>query len=361
MNKRSFLRNISLKHIPVVLLVSCVSVDPFYEFELRDDYQPLGTADELTMKEIAQVDRFIKDNTNFDAAVLLEGQNLVYTYGDKDLPMNSASIRKSIFSVLFGIAQERGLVDIDMTLEDIEIDDNKQPLTTTEKRASIRQLLQSRSGIYLRAGGETELMRGRRPDRGTFLPGEHFYYNNWDFNILPVILENETGLPLEELIEQWLAGPLGMNTYNPSNVIYDFFDYTEHPQTRIYISAEDLARIGALFLQEGRWNDLQVVPNGWIQESVVPVSFEEQEENLMDEDFFEDYALCWWINREDSTIWAWGFGGQFMIIDKARDLVLVLRNNIGNSVPGFLWNNATSRRADPEDAEAVYNELLKYF
>jgi CubicO group peptidase (beta-lactamase class C family) len=117
--------------------------------------------------------------------------------------MNCAFVRKSIYGILYGIAQGQGLIDTTSTLQSLSFDDDKQPLNQTEKSARIADLLKARSGIYLKAGGETALMKESKPQRGAFLPNEHFYYNNWDFNALPQILKQQTGRPVEDLIDQW--------------------------------------------------------------------------------------------------------------------------------------------------------------
>ena len=53
-------------------------------------------------------------------------------------------------------------------------------------------LLQSRSGIYHPAAYETVKMKKKRPERGSHKPGEIFWYNNWDFNALCTIFEQQT-------------------------------------------------------------------------------------------------------------------------------------------------------------------------
>ena len=76
-------------------------------------------------------------------------------YGETSTPMNLASIRKSVLSLLFGIAWDRGLIELSQTLDVLGIDEKRTLLTHTEKQATIEQLLQSRSGIYLQSGAET--------------------------------------------------------------------------------------------------------------------------------------------------------------------------------------------------------------
>jgi len=56
------------------------------------------------------------------------------------------------------------------------------------------------------------------------------------------------------------------------------------------MSAEDLDRFGSLYLTEGKWNDTQVVPSEWIEESVIAVSHESQDAYLLEHPFMEGYA-----------------------------------------------------------------------
>lgn len=85
----------------------------------------------------------------------------------------------------------------------LRIDDRPPALTPLEKQATILDLLRARSGVYHDAARETAGMRARRPVRGTHPPGSHFYYNNWDFNVLGTIFEKLTGKKIfEEFAER---------------------------------------------------------------------------------------------------------------------------------------------------------------
>ncbi|RZI63803.1 MAG: class C beta-lactamase-related serine hydrolase, partial [Variovorax sp.] len=90
-----------------------------------------------------------------DAYLVIDHGVLVHSYGDIDKPMNLASIRKSVLGVLTGMQVDRGTIDLDQTLADLDIDD-KEGLTPTERSATVRQLLQSRSGVYHPAAYETQ-------------------------------------------------------------------------------------------------------------------------------------------------------------------------------------------------------------
>jgi CubicO group peptidase (beta-lactamase class C family) len=197
-------------------------------------------------------------------------------------------------------------------------------------------------------------MKRRKPERGAFLPNEHFYYNNWDFNVLPMILERATGKKLGTLIYEWLAIPLGMKDFVPSNVTYEYANITEHPQTRVYISAEDLARFSALYLTDGRWYNNQIIPAKWIYESTQKVSYEPVDADLVEHPFMEGYAYLWWIDEDQQTIWADGAGGHFCIIDRKNNLAVILRNNTGMSAGSLFFYNADNPYEGNEGGDEVF-------
>jgi CubicO group peptidase (beta-lactamase class C family) len=113
----------------------------------------------------------------------------VLAAGQIALKSSIASVRKSLISLLYGIYVGEGRIDLRATLADFGIDDI-EPLTVLEKRATVRDLLTSRSGVYHASVYDTD--RGR-PARGSHAPGAHFFYNNWDFNALGTIFERATG------------------------------------------------------------------------------------------------------------------------------------------------------------------------
>lgn len=337
-----------------IILAGCIDLDTFVEIGQNESYVPLEKEDALTSAEKKAIDDYIKDATYFDAAVALKGDKLIYQYGETNIPMNCASVRKSVFSALYGIAENRGIVDLDATLAEMGIDDEKNPLTETEKTATIRDLLQARSGIYLPAAGESEGMKERKPERGEYLPGKHFYYNNWDINILPIIIENLTGKEIGELIYEWLAEPTNMKTFSSDDVTYQYIDETEYPQTRVYISAEDLARIGALYLNQGKWKGEQIIPADWVETSVKAVSKQPEDADLLENELMEGYAYLWWVDDDENAFWADGSGGQFLIVDRARNLTVALRNNTGMSTASYLLYEATERYESNIDGNEVY-------
>jgi CubicO group peptidase (beta-lactamase class C family) len=239
-------------------------------------------------------------------------------------------------SVLFGIAIEKGYVKMDQTLADLGIDDAKVKLTALEKTCTIGDLLKSRSGIYIEASGETTEMKASRPKRGQHKPGEFYYYNNWGFNVLGTIFEKQTKMSIGQAINDWLAVHLGMRDFRPNHVEYKSANDSEHRQYIIFMTAEDMARIGVMMLNDGFWGGKQILSKTWIDESVQPYSEVLEKENAP----LDHYGYLWWLDLDTGNYWATGWGGQFMCINRKNKLVTVSRNDTGRTLIQkglFMW------------------------
>jgi CubicO group peptidase (beta-lactamase class C family) len=331
-----------------VLLGVCI-----YPITRRQDApfgMDLSNATGWDQKQIAAVDDYL-DQTEVEAAVVLQGQRVVLRYGQYDKLFNSHSIRKSIISALYGIAVDKGLIRLENTLASLSIDESRSPLTESEKQATVRDLLMARSGVYLEAQGESEAMKRGRPTRGQYQPGEHWYYNNWDFNVLGAIFENQTEWTIGDAIYEWIAKPTGMKHFDPSNVIYTTSPNTDYRMYRIWITAEDLARLGVLYLQGGKWDEEQVIPKDWIYDSTRPYSTTKG-------GYFDSYGYLWWLDTTDGTIWADGWGGQVMVIDQTSNLVIVTRNNTGNTLGGIALYQLFGKEATRENAIRIHDLLI---
>jgi CubicO group peptidase (beta-lactamase class C family) len=86
-------------------------------------------------------------------------------------------VRKSLLNALVGIAVDRRQIDHDATLGALGIDDNAPSLSAMEKTATVRDLLEARSGVYHPALYEKRRMAELRPPRFSHPPGTFWYYN----------------------------------------------------------------------------------------------------------------------------------------------------------------------------------------
>lgn len=271
------------------------------------------------------------------AVIVLHKGKLVLEWGATTQRINSASVRKSLLSAIYGVAVDRGLLDISLNLNQLGIDDRPPILSIKEKTATVEHLLKARSGVYHVASAETVKMKTIRPQRGSFEPDEHWYYNNWDFNALGTIFERQTNIHIDKAFKEWIADPIGMQDFREDDVHYRWTDVSLHPYFIFWVSARDLARFGQLYLQKGSWQGKQVISEDWILASTQPHSI------IQD----GGYGYMWWI-RPDGSYYAAGYHGQYVLILPKEEMVIV--NMVFSGTPGF--------QCLPEEIERELEPLL---
>jgi len=184
-----------------------------------------------------------------DTYLVVHRGMLVHEYGDIAKPRNIYSMRKSVLSILTGMYVERGLIDLELSLATLDIDDIGG-LSPQEKTATVRQLLQSKSGVYHDAAYETQEMKALRPGRGSHPPGSFWYYNNWDFNALGGIFQQRVGKTVFDSLRDDLATPLQFEDFRfPRDTRFVLESASKYPAYVMKLSARDLARVGLLMTE----------------------------------------------------------------------------------------------------------------
>ena len=174
------------------------------------------------------------------AYLIVEDGVVVAAWGDVERRYMCHSVRKSFLSGLYGVHVDAGNVDTEKTMAELGIDD-EPPLTGTEKTARIEDLLRARSGVFKLAAYEPP--QNPKPERGAHAPGTFWCYNNWDFNTLCTIFEQETGTKVFEEFATRFAAPLGMQDYRVRDGYYHYeLDKSVHPAYPFRLSARDSAR-----------------------------------------------------------------------------------------------------------------------
>jgi len=304
------------------------------------------------------------DTIGTAAVMIIDDGIVVDGWGDVTRNYHCHSMRKSLLSALYGIYVAEGTIDVSKTLAELEIDE-ETPLTETEKQATVSDLLKARSGVYLPAAGEASSMLAARPERGSHAPGAFWYYNNWDFNALGTIFEQETGEEsIYEAFRVQIAEPIGMQDYHPERLAYSYVDYSMHPYYGFDVSTRDLARFGLLYLREGRWNDRQVLPQEWVRESTAPSSAIGTDRG---------YGYMWWtgtagglfphVNVAGDSYYAAGYRGHRVVVLPYRDLVVVHRvdtfremNEVSDEEFGVLLWRILDAAGETEIGEAPFIE-----
>lgn len=265
--------------------------------------------------------------------MLLHDGKVFFEWGDIRKKILVHSIRKALLSSLYGVYVERGAIDLQKTLAQLDIDDAPNALTPTERSARLVDLLKSRSGVYHAAAAEAESMTGGRPASGQYAPGTHYYYNNWDFNVAGHVFERASGMRIYDAFDKHIARPLGMLDYrnkigtgeetSDADGFYQLEpEHSLFPAYHFRMSAHDLALYGQLMLNRGRWKGRQLVPARWIDASTRPYSMTEPEYGLA-------YGMLWNVIVADkpsaTAFFHTGAGVHMLGVYPQQRLVMVHR------------------------------------
>lgn len=266
------------------------------------------------------------------AVVIVVSGKILYEWGKVETKYKTHSLRKSFLSAMYGNYVRKGIIDLDKTIEELGIDD-EPPLTEVERKATVRDCIKARSGIYHPALYESANMKALKPPRNTETPGIHWYYNNWDFNAAGTIFKQLTGNDIFEALKREIADPIQMEHFEVEDGWYVTGEESIHPAYPFRITARDCARFGLLMMRNGKWNDKQVVPADWVEESTRYHS---------DATLYSSsgYGYMWWVARDqnkfphlpgvelpEDSYSARGAGGHYILILPAYDMVVVHRVN----------------------------------
>lgn len=308
-----------------------------------------AASNRITPDGAARIKAYLEEHKSSSFLVVYKGK-IAFEYGDIRKKHLIHSIRKPILSILYGKALADGKITLDERLSDLDLDEPGNPFTALESEASVQQLLQSRSAVYLPAAAETEGMARARPERGAHKPGESFYYNNWSFNSLGTLYEDRTDASVFEAFETQLAKPLGMLDYEgkighfvvggedeagPDITGLDGYyqtepEYSRHAAYHFRLSAHDLALIGQLLVQKGQWKGQSLVDPEWIERSTQCYS-------TLNPDIGGGRSLCYgmmWrvIQRggETSAFMHTGLGAHMIYVYPEAELVMIHRADTEN-------------------------------
>jgi len=177
-------------------------------------------------------------------------------------------------------------------------------------------------------------MKAMRPERHSHGPGTFYYYNNWDFNAVGTIFEQETGAKIFEEFSRRIAKPLQMEDFNVVDCWYNTGTESRHRYYGLRMSARDLARFGLLYLRKGRWKNKQIVSSEWVLESTATHSVIGS---------YRGYGYMWStsenggpypnIHVKQRTFGHSGLGVHFFMVLPSRNLVIVHRVNTDKPGP----------------------------
>ncbi len=254
------------------------------------------------------------------------------------------SVTKSIAATMIGAAIHDGLISgTDANLLTFFSD---YDLSSVERRlhsATLADLLTMRSGIEWHEqdrpfdSTNTTLQLEESEDWVQFTldqpmdadPGVKWVYNSGGSHLMSAIIRKATGLTIDRFAEQRVFGPLGITNYHWKKTPAGLPD----TEGGLYLEAEQLAKIGYLYLHDGVWEGKRLLEEGWVEAATA-----RQVEAVNSRGW--GYGYQWWrTDQEGVEVWSGlGFGGQYLFVLPNQDLIGVLNswNIFGDRLPSGL-------------------------
>jgi CubicO group peptidase (beta-lactamase class C family) len=262
------------------------------------------------------------------------------------------SLSKSFNATAIGLAIEEGKLSLDDPVLKFFPNDAPAEISENLKSMQVRHLL------TMTCGHETEPPRAGGPTVKQFLghpvphkPGTHFQYNTMGSYTLSAIVTKVTGKTTLEYIKPKLFEPLGIK--NP--------EWDASPEGNslggygLKLCTEDIAKFGQLYLQKGKWNGKQLIPEKWIELATSKqVPNETASHAKIGIDWRQGYGFQFWQCTHNSYRGD-GASGQLCVMIPEKDMVIAItaEANSFQTEMNAIWENlypACEAKPLPEDA-----------
>ena len=274
------------------------------------------------------------------AGMILKNGYLVAKWGDSERVDMTFSVTKSFLSTVAGLATDSGLIASTSDRVGDYIWDGTFEGEHNSKITWEHLLQQNSDWSGELWGGKdwadrppTEGSLDDWKDRELVEPGTVMEYNDVRVNVLAYALTHVWRKPLPIVLKEHIMDKIDASTtwrwhgYEHAWTEIDGLRMKSvtgggHSGAGMFINTEDMARFGLLFLNNGKWKEEQLVSPEWIQMATAPSI-----PNV-------NYGYMWWLNKKGNRHWeglsedlyyAAGFGGNFIVVDRANDLVVVTR------------------------------------
>lgn len=261
------------------------------------------------------------------------------------------SVTKSVISALIGIANSTGMIqDLDEPVVEIFSNRTIQNLDTRKEAMTVRHLLEMKSGLEVNdisvpyfsdkiaysdftfRTNITNVFPGTWlnflfPDNDftrlmvssdwtqfaldkpmAAAPGAEWRYSDCITHLLSAIIREKTGMNTEAFARQYLFDPLNITDYlwweDPSGLSLG--------ADGLWLKPNDMLKFGYLYLNNGEWNNTQIIPSEWVETST------------KDHSGKGNYGYQWWIDTTRNNYYADGLGGQLIFVKPDKNLVCAL-------------------------------------
>lgn len=338
--------------LTVCTMVNCEKLsdpDPNYTYSIPDsalsDFVVASLETEgINEALITQMTNLIirEEYKRIDGLLILRNNKLIYEnyfHGySNDILHNMFSAGKSITSILVGIAIDKRFINsVNTPVTQLlpEYESFKNP-DSRKDEITIEHLLNMTSGLDCEdwyQHTEEQMQQSNDWVKFTFDlpmindPGTHGSYCTGCAVTLGRVIENQSGLSLEEFANKYLFRPLNITSYK----WHIMPDGKASGGGLFFLTPRDMAKIGLLMLNDGMQNGEQIVSKEWVEQS---------SQNKVKLLAFDGYGYLWWKQaflNDIETYFADGNGGQHIFIVPSKELVIIFTG--GNQNTGIGGQN----------------------
>lgn len=260
------------------------------------------------------------------------------------------SVSKSFLSALIGIAVDKGLLNLDQKFVDF-FPEYKTVPDQRFNNITLRHLLTMRSGIkgdeeiYFNFTGSSNWVSSIANTSLAFEPGTQKLYSTAGTHLISVILTKVTGMssrafcnanlldPMKLAIKNWLTDPQGI-----------YFGGND-----MYFTTRDIAALGVLYMNKGNLNGRQIVPESWVNSSIV---YNTTSAGTAWGSITKiGYGYLWWSGEiaGKQAFFALGHGGQYIMCIPALNMIIAT-----TSYPDGDWSSADAQERRVNEIIAAY-------
>lgn len=242
-----------------------------------------------------------------------------------------SSVTKSVTSLAVGVCLDKGIIpSLDVKLADYFPEYNQtfedEPL---KKTITLRHLLDQTSGfkwdewtIHYSYAGNPLIELSQKPENWIpiilnlpmdTIPGTKFNYNSSCSDLIKAIIERSSGLDFRTFVDNNILKPLNISSY-----YWDTYPENGEPAWGgLSLTTRDMAKIGVLVHNKGKWGDQTIISEEWIKKSVSEVV---KTDSI-------GYGYHWWVKHQPDgqpLVFAAGYGDQYVFIAPDKKLVVAI-------------------------------------
>jgi CubicO group peptidase (beta-lactamase class C family) len=264
------------------------------------------------------------------ALVLARGSCILheyYAHNSSETQWPVHSVTKTVLSILVGIAIDKGLLRLDQKLPELVSEATEMAIDPRAADITLRDLLTMSSGfdphemIEVPGVWNSSVWMINRTVKHP--PGTHFYYDNQGTNLIAIILRRAVGGNIVAFAKNELFAPLQIDRYQWT---VDG-DGNLPGYSGLLLTGRDMAKIGLLYLQQGRWREQKVVSEAYVLDST-------RKHNDGGAPVHAGYGYLWWTRAiRDGSLAYFAAGSESQLILNLPDRNLVIALASGSTLP----------------------------